>query len=633
LSGIAGIYDLDGKPADRSLLERMTEVAAHRGPEGASYWISGSIGLGHRLLHNAPGPCLSAGVIADDDGDLRLVFDGRIDNRDELRALLGEDGAPVDAASDAELVLRSYDCWGPACVEALLGDFAFAIWDGRRRRLFCARDPIGVKPFFYHFDGRRLLLASEPSQILESVAARPNLGLVARYLADDYTEREETLYTGILRLEPAHTLTVGPEGYEIECYWDVDPRHEIRYASNGEYDEHFSELFRRAVAARIEAPGPVGALLSGGLDSSSIVCTASELYRTGVSRDRGFETYSMLFDTLPCDERDYIEAVTRRTGFPSNVFHYEQDESVSDLDACRACPEVRYAPITVAMMSVLSDARRKGIRVLLSGTGGDEFLASGFHHLTDLLFAGRFWTLVRQLRSDAYLFATPAAHLFGEYCLKPLIPARFRDPLRRVVRRAKGTDSPDWLTPGILERDEAHVASHERDGAFPTHTQRYLHEVLLFNSNLTYAVGENDGLASRFGMEYRYPYLDRRVVEFLFAIPEEQRWWMDRPKAIVRRALRDVLPDEVRERRTKAEFSVILDREMRGRISTQVEKLIRESELASLGVVNRGRLLSRFNDFVGGRDDPGSRWALYNFIGLELWSRSLNAGPGQGGVA
>jgi asparagine synthase (glutamine-hydrolysing) len=633
LSGIAGIYDFDGAPVDRSLLERMTEAASHRGPDGSSYWISGSVGLGHRLLRNASGPCMAAGVIADDDGHVRLTFDGRIDNRDELEALLRADGASAVAVSDAELVLRSYDRWGPACVEMLLGDFAFALWDARRRRLFCARDPIGVKPLHYHFDGRRLLVASEPAQILESVSARPNVGLIARYLADDYTEREETLYTGILRLEPAHTLVAGPEGYQIECYWDVDPGHEIRYASDGEYDEHFSSLFRRAVAARLEAPGPVGALLSGGLDSSSIVCTASDLYRTGEASDRGFETYSMLFDTLPCDEREYIEAVTRRTGFPSNIFHYEREDAVSDLDACRACADVRYAPITVALMSALRDARGKGVRVLLSGTGGDEFLASGFHHLTDLMLAGRFWTLARQLRSDVDLFATSAPSLFGEYCLKPLIPRRFRGPMRRLVHRVRGESAPDWLAPGVLEDGRADGPARERDTAFPTRTQRYLHEVLLFNSNLTYAVGENDALASRFGMEYRYPFLDKQVVEFLFAIPEEQRWWMDRPKAIVRRSLRDVLPEAIRERRSKAEFSVVLDHEIRGRIASKVEGLIRESALAEMGVVDSGRLLHRFNEFVGGRDDPGSRWALYNFIGLELWSRSLSVGSERGGAA
>ena len=632
MSGIACIYNVDGGPADRSLLERMIEAAAHRGPDGADRWISGPVGLGHQLLRATPGSPTATGVAADDSGVLRLTFDGRIDNRDELRTLLKAEGARADAASDAELVLRSYECWGPDCLEALLGDFALAIWDGRRKRLFCARDPIGVKPFYYHFDGRRLLVASEPAQILEGIETRPNLDLVARYLTDDYTEREETLYSGILRLEPAHTLTAGPEGFEIECYWDVDPHHEIRYASDEAYDEHFSEVFRRAVAARLETTGTVGALLSGGLDSSSIVCTASDLYRTGRSEHRGFETYSMLFDTLPCDEREFIEAVTRRTGFPSNVFRYEQEDAVSDIDACRAWPDVRYAPITVALLSALDDAQRKGIRVLLSGTGGDEFLASGFHHLTDLLFAGRFWTLARQLRSDADLFATSAAHLFGDYCLKPLIPAPLRNPLRRILRRVKGDAPPDWLTPDALESAATHPPAQRHDRAFPTHTQRYLHEVLLFNSNLTYAIGENDALASRFSLEYRYPYLDRRVVEFLFAIPERQRWWMDRPKAIVRRALRDVLPDEVRERRTKAEFSVVLDREMRGRIAAQVEKLIRESTLASLGVVDSGRLLGRFNDFVGGRDDPGSRWALYNFIGLELWSRSIATGAVRGGV-
>jgi len=626
MSGIAGIHDARGGPVDSDLLEHMTTVIAHRGPEGSARWARGEVGLGHRRRAGTEG-----GVAAHRGGDLRLTFDGRIDNGEELRAVL----ATAAGAGDAELVLAAYERFGPRCVERLLGDFAFALWDGRRRTLFCARDPLGVKPLYYHFDGGRLLIGSEPRQILQGVDARPNLALLARYLTDDYTERRETLYRGVHRLEPAHSLTAGPAGIEIRRYWDVDPLHQVRCRDDAEYDARFSTLFREAVAARLAADGPVGALLSGGLDSSSIVCTASDLYTSGVQEYRGLETWSVLFDTLPCDEREYIAAVVRRCGFHASFVHYENEDRVPDLDSCREHPEVLYAPITAAVTSALADAHDKGIRVMLSGTGGDEFLASGFEHLTDLLLAGRFRTLFHQLRCDADLCATSAALLFREHCLKPLIPRRVAAPLRRLRRGLAGNGEPDWLVPGVLDRRRL---DPEADGnsvasRFATRSQRSLHRVLLHNSNLSYAIGENDLLASRFGIEYRYPFLDRRVVEFLIAIPERQRWWMDRPKAILRRALRDVLPEEVRERRTKAEFSVVLDREVRGRLAAQVEKLIRDSVLVQMGVVDRAGMLRRFRAVVEGRDETASRWAVFNFIGLELWSRSIAAGAARGGAA
>jgi len=626
MSGIAGIHEARGGPVDSALLERMIAVVAHRGPEGSALWARDEVGLGHRRRAR-----LGGGVAANRDGDLRLTFDGRIDNGEELRALLGIAGA----ASDAGLVLATYQRFGPRCVERLLGDFAFALWDERRRRLFCARDPLGVKPLYYHFDRGRLLIGSEPRQILQGVDAHPNLGLLARYLTDDYTERRETLYRGVQRLEPAHSLTSGPGGIEIRRYWDVDPLHQVRCRDDAEYDARFSTLFREAVSARLTADGPVGALLSGGLDSSSIVCTAADLYASGAQAYRGLETYSVLFDTLPCDEREYIAAVVRRCGFPSNFVHYENEERVRDLDACREHPEVLYAPITAAVTSALTDARDKGIGVMLSGTGGDEFLASGFEHLTDLLLAGRFRTLLRQLRCDADLYATSQVLLFREHCLKPLIPRRVAAPLGRLRRRLAGNGAPDWLIPGILDH---HRLDPEANGSpvasrFATRSQRSLHRVLRHNSNLSYPIGENDLLASRFGIEYRYPFLDRRVVEFLIAIPERQRWWMDRPKAILRRALRDVLPEEIRERRTKAEFSVVLDREVRGSLATQVEKLIRDSVLVQMGVVDRAGMLRRFRAVVEGRDEATSRWAVFNFIGLELWSRSIAADAARGGAA
>src|SRR5919109_4236701 len=201
MSGIAGIYHLDGHPANPVLLTRMTDIIADRGPDGEGHWLAGPVGLGHRMLHTTSESLHQKQPVVDDTGQLVITADARIDNRDELISTLEVDRHHKGEISDAELILKAYEKWGQACPEKLLGDFAFAIWDGREHRLFCARDPIGIKPFYYYLDGKRFLWASEPRQIFQdaAISRQPNLCLVGRYLLNDFSEREETLYVGVRR--------------------------------------------------------------------------------------------------------------------------------------------------------------------------------------------------------------------------------------------------------------------------------------------------------------------------------------------------------------------------------------------------------------------------------------------------
>ena len=322
MSAIAGIVRLDGAPADRANLDRMLERLAHRGPDGHGSHIADSCGLGHRMLWTTPESLHERLPLTDSTGDLTLTADARIDNREELCSLLS---AP-STVTDADLILQAYARWGERCPERLLGDFAFALWDARRGLLFCARDHFGVKPFYYHHrPGRLFAFASEIKGllVLSEVPRRLNETRVADYLVPLLEDKEITFYEEIVRLPPAHRMAVTREGVRMEQYWAPDPEREIRMKSDGEYAEAFREIFTEAVRCRLRSAFRVGSMLSGGLDSSSIVCVAREL----LAKNGGgkLHTFSAIFPDVPeCDEREYIDEVIAGGGLEPHLVRGDQ---------------------------------------------------------------------------------------------------------------------------------------------------------------------------------------------------------------------------------------------------------------------------------------------------------------------
>lgn len=263
MSGIAGIYYLDGRPVEQVDLHRMLDSMAHRGPDGSGIWTDGPVGLGHRMLWTTPESLHEKLPLKNNTGDLTITADARIDNRDELIPTLNLNGRPRETIPDSEIILAAYEKWGESCPERLLGDFAFAIWEGRKKKLFCARDPVGIKPFFYYFDGKAFYWSSEPRAICEDskVPKKPNLTLISLYLLNRFDEREETLYQNIYRLPSSHFMVLENGRLRKGQYWDIDPNHAIRYKTDQEYAEHFLSLFKEAIRARLRSHGPVGALL------------------------------------------------------------------------------------------------------------------------------------------------------------------------------------------------------------------------------------------------------------------------------------------------------------------------------------------------------------------------------------
>ena len=327
MSGIIGLYNLDGRPADPLLLERMARTIAHRGPDGIRYWLEGPLGFGHLRLQTTPESAYEKQPLTNEDSALCLTLDGRIDNRSELRALLDSEGSPPRDDTDAELVLRAYQRWGEECPNRLLGDFAFALWDARKQQLFCARDYVGVKPFYYHRSPSLFAFGSEIRAVLalDAVPRRLNESRLADFLVEelDREEEESTFYQDVQRLPAGHSLTISPGGFHLRDYWELKAPPPLKLGSLREYGEAFREIFVDAVRCRLRSTHPVGSTLSGGIDSSSVVCTIRELLATELKEP--LHTISLVdADESKCGETPFIREVLRGGGLTPHIVRSDQ---------------------------------------------------------------------------------------------------------------------------------------------------------------------------------------------------------------------------------------------------------------------------------------------------------------------
>jgi len=629
MSGIAGIYFLDGRPVERTDVQRMMDGMAHRGPDGSGVWCDGSVGLGHQMLWTTPESLHEKLPNTNETGDLAITADARIDNRDELIPLLNFNGRPRERIPDSEVILAAYEKWGEQCPAKLLGDFSFVIWDNRKRKLFCARDPIGIKPFYYHFDGKTFRWASEPRAIFEgsTIAKEPNLTLMCLYLLNRFDEREETLYKNIYRLPGSQFMVIEDGKLRRGEYWDIDPNYSIRYKTDEEYAEHFLHIFQEAVKARLRSHGPVGASLSGGLDSSSIVCTAMKLYEENAVPNRGFETFSIVFDTFPCDEREYIKELVNKWNVKANYFTYEDNLSWGDFEQVQQYADVAYFPTLLFLGSALKDAEQKGIRIILDGIGGDDLLALDVSHLTDLMLQGRLREMIVQIRYDSSVYSCSPSRLFFDHCLKPLIPQHLKTSLKELLKPFLNNGIPRWIGGAYVRKQGSikRMMLMPSNSRFPTHAQKQIYQMLRHGWNANIVLDMAERYKAHFGIETRYPFFDRKVVEFSLALPEKQRWWGEWSKVVLRQAMSEILPDQIKVRRDKGEFSSIIVHEFGNRQYQKVKNLLETSEIAALGAIQIDWFL-RFLESSSLESGPEKVIdfinALERVVWLELWYRS-----------
>ncbi len=331
MSGIAAIIRFDGGEVEPGAIEKITAAIGYRGPDGIEHWRRGPVALGHCAMHTNAELLEAAQPLSNEDESLVVVFDGFVSNWEELRADLLAHGAKLRNRSDAELVLRAYEQWGDDCPKHVDGEFAFVIWDARRREAYCARDHFGLKPMHYHWDGKRLIIASDVAGVLaaEDFDIRPNLGMMAEFMANDVFTRDETVWHGVMRPLRAHWMRFGESGSIAREYWLPPAEVSIFYKREEDYVEHYRELFADCVRRASRTHLPLACDVSGGLDSSAIFAMAHHLHRAGRLPAPQVNGYTLLFDDgSPADEIEYARAVASHVGAPVR----EIEPFVPDLD-------------------------------------------------------------------------------------------------------------------------------------------------------------------------------------------------------------------------------------------------------------------------------------------------------------
>jgi len=607
MSGIAGIIHFDGRPVEPGEIERMTASMKHRGPDGIRHWVKGNVALGHCQMCTTPESLEETQPWANEDESLVLVMDGRVDNWEGLRTELLGWGARLRNRSDAELVLRAYEEWGEECLQHIDGDYGLLIWDERRKRAFCARDRMAVKPFQYHWNRRSLVVASELHAMFELawVPRRINDGMVAEYIADEWHSRTETLWEGITRLEPAYWMTVSDTGPKPQRYWAPETMPELVYKRDEEYIEHYRKLVFDVVRRASRSQAPLAYEVSGGLDSSALFAVANELNKQGRLGAPRMEGYTLDFEGQgDADEMEFARSVARHVGVMVN----EVKPSYPDYEWFKAWAE-KYAemppyPNGIMSLELHQLAAWRGSKVVLTGLGGDEWLGGSHEYYAEEFRAWRWGELARCVWRDvADTGILPLTGRILRRTVKRFLPESALEARRRWLAPNDAAPGKEMLPAEMRARLKARRIQ-------PARVSRKPAKAALLRDPFNIGAGEwSDRELAALGLEIRHPYRTRQVVEFGFTVPDRMLVRGKSNRWLHREALGRLLPENVRQRQSKAEFSVTYARAI-------AELRIRIEALAWGGLAGRleaDRILAMYRSAAGGADRgrlPG---------GFQLW--------------
>jgi asparagine synthase (glutamine-hydrolysing) len=521
VAGIAGIVHFDGSPVTDDALRAVTRSASHRGPDGVFYQRSKDCGLAHLALHANPANKNTSQLLRrEQDGRIWLITaDARIDNRTDLMSSLGIDveRRPTD---DGELILLAFLKWNVACVQHLIGDFSFAIWDADNQTLFCARDALGVNPLHYATLSHGLCVASEAQQILQhpQVKYRLNDGMVGEYLVGANDDPQASFFAGIKSLAPGHTLLARRSGTQVARYWHPEELSLIEYSDPCDYTEHFRELFTTAVTDRIRDVERVAITVSGGLDSSSIAAVA---HRS--THDVSVHGFTQVYDQLvQCDERTYSQHLTRELGIAIEPVPTERFWLLADESAFRPRRESPFQAFTSCERYVYQRCQHLGIKVLLTGQGGDSLLTGTGVAYLDRLVGGDL-SVFRDMHSHAKLRNQSMAAVVNRYLTQSLIPNSIKSTLRaRLPWRDPAI--PAWIEPHFAQRIglSHRLRHHTQITGINSRARCTRISEMLYPGTVARAIYYLDQTASEFGIECRHPFLDRRLVDYVLSLPDEQ---------------------------------------------------------------------------------------------------------------
>lgn len=557
MSGIVGLWNLDGRMAAPEEIARMVNAIAYRGPDGRRTIVHGPAALGFLHLETQVKPVPVCQPFLDSQAGLAIVLDGRLDNRGELAPVLEARGLHSPSGSDAEWIVRAYQLWGVEAPAHLLGDFAFAIWDSAHQRFFCARDQLGVKPFsFHHAPGSLFAFGTDLNGILalDRVPRRLNEFRLADYLVE-VLDREDTVGTfneGIQRLPGGHCLIAKRDSVHVWRYWDPPSREEEQYGSIEECAEAFRDLLLKATSDRMRDTGRVACALSGGLDSGSVVAVAREL--AGGPAQANLETFSLVNP----EDRETVEMIRSEVdqgGLDSRLVSPE-DVTAENYDLAgfiRSSDE----PFNVDQgwfdRITYQVAHRHGHRVLLDGLDGDQINPDPFY-LSSLLRRGHWPAAIRDARGLSSEWKEPVWRILARYGLRPIFPGAAAKVigLRNLAWKPPADSSLDCIDEDLARRTHLAERSAERRQSIQAAARDpvFLHATAFTSGLVSFAFELRDKVAALHAIELRHPFADRRIAEFLISLPLEQKSYYPASKTLLRQAMRGFMPEPVlRQRR------------------------------------------------------------------------------------
>lgn len=611
----AGIWNFDGRPIDHGLLGALSDSLKQRGPDGESSFIDGAIAMLYRPFHTTAESRRERQPHRSRRGFL-LTWDGRLDNRDELISDLRSEleADPTDVA----IVAVAFDRWQTDCFRHIVGDWAVSVWNPEQRELIFAIDYMAVRHIFYYLKRDRIWWSTDlaPLVLLSGDKFHIDDDYIAGYLAHD-PNAHLTPYREIREVPPGQFARICDGTARVQRFWRFSPKSRIRYKTDAEYEDHFRHVFRCSVRRRLRSDSPILAELSGGLDSSSIVCMADDILAKEGAPTPCIDTVSYFDKTEPNgDDWIYFPKIEEKRGKTGHHIDASKLGSApASLEYVEFCPLPGYLDpgleIEARRAAVVRDG---GYRAVLSGIGGDEFMGgipSPTAQLADLIVQFKFIRLAQQLMAWSLIKRRPWIHLLGQASVDLLPPFVGQ----YLVRQA--TVEP-WIEKKFAKRTKLAIRLLDVDehfGAWLPSRRSYIGGVLLMASKLSKWNSPRSALE-----ESRYPYLDQNLIEFILSIPASQLLRPGERRSLMRRSLASIVPQEILARKTK-QFGARTPIVAMEKNLDQLQRVFDSPLSSSLGYVNRSRFMESLHAARNGRDLHIVH--LMKAISLELWLRDL----------
>lgn len=616
MCGIAGIINSPGEPVEKRMLESMVNVMRHRGPDGEGYYTSGNAGLGHCRLSIIDLSEHGSQPMCNENGTLWIAFNGEIYNFAELRGELQKKGHRFKSNTDTEVILHLYEDEKENLLAKLRGMFAFALWDDKEKKLFCARDRFGIKPFYYANDKGSFIFASEIKAILKEpgIPRRVNKKLVLDFLAGQLCAHpDESFFENVYQLEPAHYMIVSAADGSIkkQRYWDIAVK---EISDNGNVRETFFNALKESVRMHMVSDVPVGTCLSGGIDSSSLCGIITRLCEEGDDfANFSHKSFTAYYENFSENERPYAELMAKKAKLDAHFVSPDGKELFDVLPKVLYHQEEPFESFSIASQwHVMKAAAESGVKVLLDGQGADELLA-GYPHTTGLFLAGLLksgnilkWEneiscLARNDRKSAasLLLSSLKAPFFNrsKNTLKIALHPFLSEDFRRSF----------YHPPEIVSRHAGFL------------NDRLYYDTLYFSLPKLLRYEDKNSMA--FSLEARVPYLDHKLAELCFSLPVTQKIHNGLRKFILRESMKSIVPDEILSRTDKVAFSVPAARWLKELHGDTVTDLTSSTSFIQRGYVDSVKFQKYRDDVLSGKNSDVD--FLQRAVILELWHRSF----------